>query len=50
MLLFGLLTGVLIILIRTYGAYPDGAPFAVLLANLFTPVLERIRPKPFGRR
>jgi electron transport complex protein RnfD len=50
MLLFGLLCGVLIVVIRVYGVYPDGAPFAVLLANLFTPVLERIRPKPFGAR
>ena len=50
MLLFGILTGVLIVIIRTWGAYPDGVPFAILLANLFTPVLERIRPKPFGRR
>jgi electron transport complex protein RnfD len=50
MLLFGLLVGVLIVVIRTYGIYPDGAPFAVLLANLVTPALERIRPKPFGVR
>jgi electron transport complex protein RnfD len=50
MLLYGLLIGALIIIIRTWGVYPDGVPFAILLANLFTPVLERIRPKPFGRR
>jgi len=50
MLLYGLMTGALIIIIRTFGVYPDGVPFAILLANLFTPVLERIRPKPFGRR
>jgi electron transport complex protein RnfD len=50
MLLFGLLAGALIVVIRVYGVYPDGAPFAVLLANLLTPVLERIRPKPFGVR
>ncbi|MGE4195247.1 MAG: RnfABCDGE type electron transport complex subunit D [Pseudodesulfovibrio sp.] len=50
MLLFGLLAGALIVVIRVYGVYPDGTPFAVLLANLFTPVLERIRPKPFGVR
>lgn len=50
MLLFGLLAGVLIVIIRIYGAYPDGVPFAILLANLFTPPLERIRPKPFGKR
>lgn len=50
MLLFGLFTGVMIVIIRVYGAYPDGVPFAILLANLFTPAFERIRPKPFGKR
>ncbi len=50
MLLFGLLAGALIVIIRVYGIYPDGVPFAILLANLFTPALERIRPKPFGVR
>jgi len=50
MLLFGLLAGALIVIIRTYGIYPDGVPFAILLANLFTPALERMRPKPFGVR
>jgi len=50
MLLFGLLAGALIVIIRVYGVYPDGVPFAILLANLFTPALERIRPRPFGAR
>ncbi|MEF2231850.1 MAG: RnfABCDGE type electron transport complex subunit D [Pseudodesulfovibrio sp.] len=50
LLLFGLLAGALIVVIRVYGVYPDGTPFAILLANLFTPALERIRPKPFGVR
>lgn len=50
MLLFGLFTGVMIVIIRVYGVYPDGVPFAILLANLFTPAFERIRPKPFGKR
>jgi electron transport complex protein RnfD len=48
MLLFGLTAGALVVIIRVYGVYPDGVPFAILLANLFTPVFERIRPKPFG--
>ncbi len=50
MLLFGLLAGALTAVIRIHGIYPDGAAFAVLLANLFTPMLARIRPKPFGAR
>jgi electron transport complex protein RnfD len=50
MLLFGLLAGAMTVIIRVYGAYPDGVPFAILLANLLTPTLERIRPRPFGTR
>lgn len=47
-LLFGAMAGAMVIVIRVYGIYPDGVPFAILLANLFTPLLDRIRPKPFG--
>ncbi len=47
-LIFGLMAGAMVIIIRVYGLYPDGVPFAILLANLFTPLLDRIRPKPFG--
>ena len=47
-LIFGILAGAMVIIIRVYGIYPDGVPFAILLANLFTPLLDRIRPKPFG--
>jgi len=47
-ILYGLMAGAMVIVIRVYGIYPDGVPFAVLLANLFTPLLDRIRPKPFG--
>lgn len=47
-LIYGLMAGTMVIIIRVYGIYPDGVPFAILLANLFTPLLDRIRPKPFG--
>ncbi|MFP4071235.1 MAG: RnfABCDGE type electron transport complex subunit D [Desulfovibrionales bacterium] len=50
MLLYGLLGGVMVVIIRIYGIYPDGVPFAVLLANLFAFLLDQIRPKPFGAR
>ncbi len=41
-LLFGVTIGVLIYLIRAFGAYPDGIAFAVLLANALTPLLNRM--------
>lgn len=50
MILFGLLGGALAVVIRTYGIYPDGFPFAVLLMNLCTPLLDLLQPKPFGGR
>lgn len=40
-LLFGVGVGLLTYLIRTWGGYPDGVAFAVLLMNLLVPTLER---------
>lgn len=47
---YGFCTGLLVMLIRVLGVYPDGVPFAILLANLITPFFDLIRPKPFGLR
>lgn len=41
-LLFGAGIGLLTYLIRTWGGYPDGVAFAVLLMNLAVPALERL--------
>lgn len=41
-LLFGVGVGLLTYLIRTWGGYPDGVAFAVLLMNLAVPTLERL--------
>jgi len=48
-LLFGVGVGLLTYLIRTWGGYPDGVAFAVLLMNLCVPALERLcaaQPEP----
>jgi electron transport complex protein RnfD len=47
-LLYGMIVGMLTIIIRCFGIYADGVPFAVLLANLCMPYLDLIRPRPFG--
>lgn len=39
-LIYGLGIGVLIVLIRAYGAYPDGVAFAVLLMNMTVPLID----------
>lgn len=43
-LLFGLGIGVLIHVIRSWGAYPDAVAFAVLLMNLCAPTIDRYTP------
>ena len=48
-LLFGALIGVLVFIIRTFGGYPDAVAFAVLLANISTPMLDSLtRPRVYG--
>jgi electron transport complex protein RnfD len=40
----------LVIIIRTYGSYPDGVAFAVLLLNIAVPLIDYYsKPKVFGR-
>jgi len=51
MLVFGIGCGVLTILIRLFGGYPEGVSFAILLMNAATPLIERLtRPRVFGVR
>jgi len=49
MLLFGLGAGLTCFFIRHYGPHPDGAFYGVLVFNALTPILDRFKPKPFGR-
>jgi electron transport complex protein RnfD len=47
--IFGLGVGVLVMVIRLFGAYPEGVMFAILIMNALTPLIERITiPTPFG--
>ncbi|PIE84353.1 MAG: Na+-transporting NADH:ubiquinone oxidoreductase subunit D [Bacteroidia bacterium] len=49
MLLYGLGIGVLTVVIRTWGAYPEGVSFAILIMNAFVPLINRyIKPVKFG--
>lgn len=48
MLTYGFLAGALVMIVRVWGVHPDGVAFAILLANLLTPMLEKLRPRPFG--
>ena len=49
-IVFGAGCGLLIFVIRTWGAYPEGAGFAVLLMNSATPLIDYyIKPRIYGR-
>jgi electron transport complex protein RnfD len=49
MLIFGTGIGIITILIRVFGAYPEGVSFAILIMNAFVPLINRMcKPKRFG--
>lgn len=49
MMIFGIGCGVITMLIRIWGAYPEGVSFAILLMNAATPLLNKsLKPKRFG--
>ena len=49
-LIFGAGCGLLIFVIRSWGGYPEGSGFAVLLMNAVTPLIDHyIRPRIYGR-
>jgi electron transport complex protein RnfD len=49
MVIFGALGGVMTILIRNIGQFPDGVIFAILVINLINPMVDKIRPKALGK-
>lgn len=50
MLIFGCGCGLLTVLIRLFGGYPEGVSFAILLMNAATPLIDRwTRPKIYGQ-
>ena len=49
-LIYGGLIGLLLYAIRTWGGYPDGMAFAVLLANLAVPSIDYFtKPRVYGQ-
>ncbi len=48
-LIFGIGIGIITVLIRVWGAYPEGISFAILIMNAFTPLINiYVKPKRFG--
>jgi electron transport complex protein RnfD len=49
-LIYGFAIGVIIIIIRVFGGYPDAVAFAVLLMNITVPLIDYYtQPKVFGK-
>ena len=49
MLIYGFAGGLMTVLIRNIGAYPDGVIFAILVINLINPLVDKIRPRALGK-
>ena len=49
MLIYGFGIGFITVVIRVFGAYPEGVSFAILIMNGFVPLMNKyIKPKRFG--
>lgn len=49
MLIYGVGIGIITVIIRVFGAYPEGVSFAILIMNAFTPIINKyVKPKRFG--
>ena len=49
MLIFGTGIGIITVVIRIFGAYPEGVQFAILIMNAFVPLINKyIKPNRFG--
>ena len=49
MLLYGVLIGIITVVIRLWGAYPEGLSFAIFIMNGVTPLINKyMTPKRFG--
>lgn len=47
-IIFGFGIGFIMMVIRTWGNYPEGMSFAILMMNACVPLLNKFRPKRFG--
>lgn len=49
MIIYGIGIGLITVIIRVFGAYPEGVSFAILIMNAFVPLIDKyIKPKRFG--
>jgi electron transport complex protein RnfD len=47
--IFGIGAGILLVLIRIFGGYPEGVLYSILLMNMFVPIIDKYTlPRVFG--
>ena len=50
-IIFGAAVGLITALIRCFSSASEGLSFAIIIANLLTPIIEKLTyPRPFGVR
>jgi electron transport complex protein RnfD len=47
-LIFGIGAGIIVVLVRQLGSYPEGVMFSILIMNALTPFLNRLLHKKYG--
>tara|TARA_R110002050_G_scaffold94765_2_gene197233 strand:- start:89983 stop:90924 length:942 start_codon:yes stop_codon:yes gene_type:complete len=51
MIIFAIGIGLITVLIRIFGAYPEGVSFAILIMNAFVPLINKyFKPRRFGNK
>ncbi|KKK73455.1 hypothetical protein LCGC14_2893670, partial [marine sediment metagenome] len=51
MWIYGIMIGIITVIIRVFGSYPEGVQFAILIMNAFVPLINKyIKPRRFGER
>ena len=51
MWIYGIMIGIITVIIRVFGSYPEGVQFAILIMNAFTPLINKyVKPRRFGER
>jgi electron transport complex protein RnfD len=49
-IIMGIGCGFLTVLIRFYGGYPEGVSYAIIIMNLFVPLIDKyVRPRVYGK-
>ena len=50
MIIYAIGIGLITVIIRVYGSYPEGVSFAILIMNAVVPLINKyMKPKRFGK-